>query len=750
MSKRRRNHASGPPVTKTDVSADERLRPLWLGAVTALFVATPLIPSEAAPKGLGVSLLMAWFTLAAAFVVAGAMQGKLRLRVGATDLALLVFIALHTLSALVLADAGQPRQTLNMLWQWVGFGVAFFLLRHVVRTAPESRAVVAVMIALAVCLSMHGYYQYFQSMPEARRQFEADDDGSLVKQGFVPLEGSVEYKQFVNRLYSTEPLATFTLANSLAGFLAAWLLCVGGIGAFNWSNRDLRWRLTISAGLSTLLIAGCFLLTKSRTATLAVLCGVVMLAVLAWRNGWRPGWKLLVAAIGAPMVLVLLGVSVGGLDLKVLTESSKSFLYRVQYWQSSVAMIADAPWFGCGPGNFQETYTAYKLPEASETVADPHNFLLEIWATAGTPAMIAFLAIGLCFAFRLCCGASTTTTDGMPDEQDDIGCVRAVYWGALAGVPFGFVAGLVVNYLPDTALFVVGLPVAVAVTVGWHSWVLRGRLPIAVLVASSCALLINLLAAGGISFAGVTLTLWLMLAIALNQSEEFRFSQALSGRSAATMAAVVVLLAGVFWYSTFAPTLNVSTSLALAGDLQRQGNLQEADQELLRAAAADSYSAAPWQALAELRLAMWLDRGDASREADFLIAARETLARHRRSRAAHQTYGDWHLRAYRATGQERFLDEAIEGYRRAVELYPNYNLGHAQLAWALQVAGRTAESRTEAEEALRLDELNPHREQKLAEQVVFDVPPASDSQTAKSPDVDAEQLMRSLRSSPDN
>jgi tetratricopeptide (TPR) repeat protein len=195
--------------------------------------------------------------------------------------------------------------------------------------------------------------------------------------------------------------------------------------------------------------------------------------------------------------------------------------------------------------------------------------------------------------------------------------------------------------------------------------------------------------------------------------------------------------------------LNASTKLALASDAQSQGRLVEAEQLLLSAAAADSYRVEPWQALAQLRLTMWLDGRDASREADFAEAAHETLARHRRSRAAHQAYGDWYLRAYRVTGQRRFLDEAIVGYRRAVELYPNYNLVHAQLAWALQIAGRFAESRAEAEEALRLDELNPHREQKLVEQVVFDLPQRFASQATNPPDMDAEQLMHSLRSSPD-
>ena len=53
--------------------------------------------------------------------------------------------------------------------------------------------------------------------------------------------------------------------------------------------------------------------------------------------------------------------------------------------RATAAMIADHTLLGCGPGNFQEHYARYKLPQASETVGDPHNFLLEIWATAGTP-----------------------------------------------------------------------------------------------------------------------------------------------------------------------------------------------------------------------------------------------------------------------------------------------------------------------------------------------------------------------------
>ncbi|MBC8355856.1 MAG: O-antigen ligase family protein [Planctomycetes bacterium] len=606
------------------------------------------------------------------------------------------------------------------------------------------------MRALAVFPSMHASDQYFGRTPPARRAYEDDKEGTLADAGIVAPEGSVEREQFEDRLYSTEPIATFTLANSLAGFLAPWLLCIVGIAVLNWSNQELRRRLTLSAVASILLVAGCFVLTKSRSATIAVIAGVGFLAVYGRRCGWRPGWKSLVVGVGSLAVIFSLAVSVGGFDLLVLTESSKSLLYRVQYWQASLAMIADAPWFGCGPGNFQQSYTAYKLPAASETIADPHNFLLEVWSTSGSLSMLAFLGVFVCFAVQLRNGLAALRSDSAQRNTEEVGCVRAVYWGALAGVPLGFIAGLTVSYLPDTALFMVGLPVAAGIVFSWHSWVLHGRLPIVVLLASAGVLLINLSAAGGISFAGVALSLWLLLATALNFAEWPRSTLVWSGRTACAAATAAVVIAVSFWYSTFAPVLNVKTHLARANGWQEQGRFLEAEDALLAATSVDSFSVEPWQALARLRLSRWLDHGDSSREKAFVAAARETLRRDRRSSAAHQAYGDWYLAAYRARDDQPLLEEAIFGYRRAVELYPNYNFGHAQLAWALHLAGQSEESGLVVAEALRLNRLNPHQEQNLARRKVFDPPRRVQSQEPNPTCDNTEQLMESLRSSPDS
>ena len=121
------------------------------------------------------------------------------------------------------------------------------------------------------------------------------------------------------------------------------------------------------------------------------------------------------------------------------------------------------------------------------------------------------------------------------------------------------------------------------------------------------------------------------------------------------------------------------------------------------------------------------------------------LALGKRSSAAYEDFGNWLLASFRKTNDGGQLREGIRAYRQAVELYPNSSLGHAQLAWALHLAGDLTGSSREAEEALRLDALNPHQEIKLGALKIND-PALNASGILPATDAgNAEQLMLKLR-----
>ncbi|MCA9101874.1 MAG: O-antigen ligase family protein, partial [Planctomycetales bacterium] len=408
MSRRKRKlpptSVAAPTATAARKASDasttaSKLRPWLLAAATALLVARTLWPSEAvAEQGDGAAAVMLWLVLLAGWLLTEALMPRFTLRWSAIDLAVGVLITLTSASALHGATVGAPRPSVNMLWEWIGFGAAYFLMRQLIGSRREARAIVAVMIALAVTLSSFGLYQYFHDMPATRARYAADPDAMLREAGEWYPPGSRERQLFEQRLASTEPMATFGLTNSLAGVLATWLVALAVVAASLPAMPQRRTLVGLAVIVAGGVIAFCLVLTKSRSAYVATAVGVASLvAATAWQRRRRSSRVLLGVAIAAVLLLAV-GVAVGGIDAEVLSEAPKSLGYRLQYWRSTAAMIGDEPLWGVGPGNFGDEYTRYKLPVASEEITDPHNFLLEVAATAGLPALFALLVVLVLFA----------------------------------------------------------------------------------------------------------------------------------------------------------------------------------------------------------------------------------------------------------------------------------------------------------------------------------------------------------------
>jgi len=684
-----------------------------LAAVTALYVARPLLTSEsAAETGDGMPFVMLALALAGLWTVRAALARRATVRADWADLALGIFLLLHTASAVVALKTAAPRPAVNMLWEWIGLGVGYFLLRQLLRGQREARAIVVVMIGLATAMSCYGLEQYFVSLPADRERYAVDPEGALRDAGVFAPPGSRQRFLFEQRVNSTEPMGTFALANSLAGFLAPWLVVTLGVGlSLRFVGRHTL-RVALGLACAGLLMAACLLLTKSRSATLAVACGVAALVlIVGWRRSARLTAMVAAGLVAAVTALCAGAIVVGALDRQVLTEAGKSLAYRWQYWQAAWHMIRNYPWTGCGPGNFQGSYTRYKLPEASEVVADPHNFLMEIWATAGTPAMLAFLAIWGCVAWQLLRTWRSHDVAKIQLAESDPHARGAENYILVGGVT-GFALALALGPLATVPLTVpaaaAGLAIAAAIVALAYPWVQSGRLLAALPAIGAVVLLVNLLAAGGIGFAGVAGSLWLLMALALepgSHDRELPRSVALGG-----VAMALVLVIGCY-ATAYSPVLKCAEAL---GQAETDTNSARAEAHLHAAAAADPLSAEPWRKLAALYWARWQNDHSAETFEGFKAASDSVLRLTPRTSAAWQLRGDISRQVYQTSRNPDDSRDAIEAYQQAVQLYPNHPTGRALLATALAEGSETAAAAIEATEALRLDGVTPHTDQKLS------------------------------------
>ena len=370
-------------------------------------------------------------------------------------------------------------------------------------------------------------------------------------------------------------------------------------------------------------------------------------------------------------------------------------------------MIADRPWLGCGPGNFQDVYTQYKLPEASEEVADPHDFLLEVWATAGTPALLALLgALGLFWVRARNCrvGFSPPAHEGglkptLPPVTDWKFVLAGLVGGFLLSIPLGQISSAPLSHVPAMIglpmAVMIGLPVAVVCMALLIPWVRRGTfppddhdhdhgymVPDMVLAGLGVAvLLVDLLTTGGIGIPAVAQSLWLLLALGLDGA----WPRARRGVAIALLA-IGLGLSVACHQTSYARVLPCEGLQRVARREYLDGDRQAALEASRQAVEADPRSSDAQALLAEIELDSWL--------ADLKLADYEAFETHDAlaRRMAPQAVPVWrasaerYRRAFEKTDdrgrrvQPRAIEQALVIAQRAVELYPGSGSDRAALA----------------------------------------------------------------------
>ena len=252
-------------------------------------------------------------------------------------------------------DAGAPRM--------LGIGGGFLLLFSLsqLQWSRPHRYLLLYLLLVAVAIeALFGLVQYFLLTP-----------GNWIG-----------YNTQLNR-----PYGIFQQVNVFASFQAFGV----GLAAFlAWRDPVLssrNWRGWLVYGV---LFAGVLLelIVRSRAGMIGCFVVLVVLLPLIWKQRRELFASVLLAVVaGILLDLALIYFVGGGRSIDEMVNS----LLRLIYWGHSLEMIAQAPWFGVGYGNFEAGFVNdyYAIPQAisgvpiiEQNLSHPHNELL-YWLVEG-------------------------------------------------------------------------------------------------------------------------------------------------------------------------------------------------------------------------------------------------------------------------------------------------------------------------------------------------------------------------------
>lgn len=776
---RSRNSRKPTTVETAPPSAGGRI-PAW---IWGLLLARWLIPTEGTAEGDTLWLTSLTLAAAAVFFWWKSRVSLDRLHFEKLDAAVWLLCGAHILSSLVvILTEGNKRAATNMLWEWLAVAVTFSLLRQTITSNSRPKFLRAILV-VTTALACYGIWQPtfwypanlkdYQELkseiesiesspnlsPEEQFQRQRELRAEFVSRG-IPLSGPAQ-QLFEDRLLnSKEPLGFFALTNTLASFMAIGLVLLAGsfVGLLlpnqteNTSSENCGKKnrsILAVLGVALLLVTYCLVLTKSRSAWGGAIVGIgtlLGLFLVTSKSGAALRKLLPIVVIGAVAIALLTGVAIAteALDIEVLTEASTSLSYRLEYWTSTWDVILDHPLFGTGPGNFRDNYLRHKLPQSSEEISDPHQFVLDVVANAGVvglAGLVAFLAVIAWLSGKLCrqqearpdsdsALANESTHSPRSSIRTAIGSAAVLTiageWVFSGDFSWSIFAVCGVAMLIDGVLTMVLRPSSISTNSQRELTV-----PPVAVVAAIVALFVHLSAAGGIAMPaviGVALALAAVLSIDASTESTTAHSEKPQSPSLATgnnvavdseenfqnspwlAAALFSGLAAVGCTTTaFSPVIQ-STSLLQLGDYYAINGqpIRQVINSYRRAADADTLTPQPYVRLSQFYLHQWKQ----TRDETFFDQSIEA-GEHARSlspnnpQVAHEIGYTWLVRA-RGTSpkNENAIAAAVHELQNALQMYPTHPTWTAETAQALALAGDSPKAATMASRALELDEIN--------------------------------------------
>nr|WP_236615524.1 O-antigen ligase family protein [Rhodopirellula europaea] len=720
---------------------------------------------------------------------------------------------------------GDWRSASNEAWVWIVGAVWFVVLRRCLRDRVNQFALLGLMVVGGVLLATHALHQVHVSLPQTLREYNADPERVLAEVGINAPEGSNARMIFENRLRDGGPTATYALANTLAGLLAMALVVVIAVllrvfgKAFPGAVAKLRfWQSAVErespagdpeddsskherdASLSqhVVVLAGLALAatvlalalkdTQSRAGVLSVLIvGGCVLVDFVWANAFgRRVVTALLLAISAVFAALPLAAR-GWFGTGWIAALPESVRYRFQYWDATWRLVEYSPWTGSGPGNYQQAYHQFRLPESHEIIADPHHFVAETFGAGGLPAgilLVALLVVGGWMIWRAECPADASSLGESSEKaaapRSQLGVAGwCIPMGAFLGWLAVWGVGIGNQQLPDFDAHLIAIPLACAV--GWLWWFKMSNASVTVEAESEvthgettrafrwdvrriawfvlAAGLLHLSFSGGWTVPGIAVVLWTLAAIVLSpattppHSSAAKVTNVASGK--VTETAVIAAMAGVAAVGlsmvSYRPVTESKQWMADA-DLQiRRGNLVGVKKLCERAMLADPHAFDPAMFRLHAMEQHWVQRVVANRSATdmeprFKDALADAIQRAGNDPSKLQAIGELMLHRYQIGGETEVLAQAGRIYDRCQLLSPQHQGVAAQRAVIAETEGESAEAVRElAEKAVVLSESGGVVTRKLSLQFVLVVRPIGSSAIRQPVRQSAEEAMDSLR-----
>ena len=293
------------------------------------------------------------------------------------DIAPSVLVAFAVLAVASIAWSGNRPDAVRDALKWLWYAGAFCVTAVAVRSSADAMKVASVLFIASAVVGLDGLWQSFTGAPDV---FKAAD-GTLVPRIASTLEGPNQFGAYLETvipvLLSVLLFARLNRIAFIAGALLLGLLTSDLLLSF---SRGAFW----ACAAGTVLVIASYIWTRRNA-------DVHALAALPKRGA-------VVAASVALFVIPVAGAVLSPDALKheflATPTATASMSVRGQLWSCADSLIASAPIFGVGAGNFADRNASCGLQLDAAWHGSANNWYLETAADLGF-AGLALLAVFL-------------------------------------------------------------------------------------------------------------------------------------------------------------------------------------------------------------------------------------------------------------------------------------------------------------------------------------------------------------------